>query len=75
MQEDGEERRELKRKKKKGEGHILPASEAAENRLQQGEKNKSAKNTTSSSISHPPSLHPSYQDAHTHTPFVFISIH
>lgn len=67
MQEDGEERRELKRKKKKGEEHILPASEAAENRLQQGEKNKSAKNTTSSSISHPPSLHPSYQDAHTHT--------
>lgn len=38
MQEDGEERRELKRKKKKGEEHILPASEAAENRLQQGEK-------------------------------------
>lgn len=58
---------------KKGEEHILPASEAAENRLQQGEKNKSAKNTTSSSISHPPSLHPSYQDAHTHTHHLFLS--
>ena len=65
------------KKESRGEEQVLSACEAAENRLHQGKKNKSAKNTTSSSSSHPPSLHPSYQRAHTntHTPFVFISIH
>lgn len=56
---------------RRGEEQLLPASEAAENRLHRVKKKEFAKNTTSSSSSHPPSLHPFHQ--HTHTHHLFLS--